>query len=86
MLQKRVIETNIEHVVVLCRTLYGRCIFSTKTAASTALADELYAASKTAEFAANALALQDLFNTSILPFESAYFNATAAGAQSLGIF
>ena len=47
--------------------------------ASTALSDELLAATRTPEFAANARALQGYFNSSILPFESAYFGATATG-------
>ena len=77
-------ELRGSYVVAACRTLYGRCIFSTRTAASTALADELYAATRTAQFAANALALQGHFNSSILPFETDYFGATTAGAQAPG--
>jgi hypothetical protein len=48
-------------------------------AASTQLADELLAATESRQFAANALALQGLFNSTILPFETQYFAATAAG-------
>lgn len=56
-------------------------MFSTKTAASTTLSDELYAATKTPEFAANALKLQGFFNTNLAAFEKAYFAATSAGGK-----
>ena len=61
------------------RSLYGQCIFSTKTSASTALADELVAATKTPQFAASALQLQAAFNSTQATFEAAYWAATAAG-------
>ena len=63
----------------MLRSLFGQCIFSTKTASSTALSEEVYAASLTPQFAANALALQASFNATQLAFETAYFAATAAG-------
>ncbi|BDA42288.1 hypothetical protein COCOBI_03-1750 [Coccomyxa sp. Obi] len=63
----------------LVRSLYGQCIFSTKTAASTALADELLAAAKTPLFAANALKLQADFNKTLLDYETTYWNLTSVG-------
>ena len=63
-------------------SLYGQCIFSTKTSASTALADELAAGTKTPQFAANALQLQAAFNSTQAAFEAAYWNASAAGTYT----
>ena len=66
-----------------CRSLYGQCIFSQKTSANTALSDELLAATRSPQFAANALLLQPSFNATILPYETEYFATTTAGAARL---
>ncbi|KAK9901676.1 hypothetical protein WJX75_007959 [Coccomyxa subellipsoidea] len=63
----------------LVRSLYGQCVFSSKTAANTALADEVLAAAKTPLFAANVLKLQADFNATLLAYETTYWNLTAAG-------
>ncbi len=63
-------------------SLYGQCVFSTKTAANTALADELLAAAKTPLFAANALKLQADFNKTLLDYETSYWNLTSIGRTS----
>ena len=65
------------------RSLYGQCIFSQKTSANTALSDELLAATKSPQFAANALLLRPSFNATILPYETEYFATTTAGAAPL---
>lgn len=62
-----------------CRSLYGQCIFSMKTAANTALADELIAATRSPQYAASAAGLQNTFNQTILPYETAYWNTTTQG-------
>jgi hypothetical protein len=66
-----------------CRSLYGQCIFSQKVKANTDLADELLAATKSPQFAANALQLQASFNSAILPYETEYWATTAAGVHLL---
>jgi hypothetical protein len=71
-------------VAPLRRSLYGKCVFSTKTDGDTALSDELIAASETPLFAQNVLALQAAFNATILPYETAYWNATSIGARPPG--
>jgi hypothetical protein len=63
------------------RSLYGQCVFSSKTAANTALADEVLAAAKTPLFAANVLKLQADFNATLLAYETTYWNLTAAGGH-----
>ena len=62
-----------------CRSLYGKCIFSHRTTANTDLSDELIAATKSSQFAANALKLQASFNATNLAYETAYWDATTAG-------
>ena len=62
-----------------CRSLYGKCVFSHKTKANTDLSDELIAATKTSQFAANALQLQASFNTTNLAYETTYWNLMTAG-------
>lgn len=66
-------------------SLYGQCIFSTKTAASTALADELLAAAKSPLFAASALKLQADFNKTLLDYETTYWNLTSVGRTFTGL-
>ncbi|EIE20765.1 hypothetical protein COCSUDRAFT_43682 [Coccomyxa subellipsoidea C-169] len=63
----------------LVRSLYGQCIFSTKTAASTELADEVLAAAKTPLFAESIIKLQADFNRTLLDYETIYWNLTAVG-------
>ena len=62
-----------------CRSLYGKCVFSHRTKANTDLSDELIAATKTSQFAANALKLQASFNATNLAYETTYWNLTTAG-------
>lgn len=68
-----------DSLFVVCRSLYGQCVFSQKVKANTDLADELLAATKSPQFAANALQLQASFNSTILPYETEYWATTAAG-------
>ena len=67
-------------MAVWCRSLYGQCIFSQKVKANTDLADELLTATRSPQFAANALQLQASFNATILAYETEYWTTTAAGA------
>lgn len=73
-------RVNMTNKHVACSALYGKCIFTTRISGDTALADELIAASKTPTFAANALRLQSIFNSTLLGPETAYWNATSTGA------
>lgn len=66
---------------MLCRSLYGQCIFSQKVKANTDLADEFLAATKSPQFAANAVQLQASFNASVLAYETQYWATTTAGAR-----
>lgn len=64
-------------------SLYGQCIFSMKTAANTALADEIIAATQSPQYAASAAGLQNTFNQTILPYETAYWNTTTQGTGTV---
>lgn len=54
-----------------------------KTAANTALADEIIAATQSPQYAASAAGLQNTFNQTILPYETAYWNTTTQGNSLL---
>ena len=66
------------------RDLFGQCIFTTIIPTDLSLSEELYAATLTPQFAANALALQpSRVALGLDVFEEQYFAATDAGACCL---
>ena len=63
------------------RDLFGQCLFTTVIPSDLSLSEELYAATLTPQFAANALALQpSRIALGLDVFEEQYFAATNAGA------
>jgi hypothetical protein len=66
-----------------CRTLYGECIFSAHTSADLQLADELLQATASSLFLNNTKSLVAGFNSTILPYETAYFAAMSQGLPQI---